>query len=727
MQRLAHRVVWVNPHRGKDGLRARPARDRCCAAALRRARRRPLAARRSPRSWRWSVVREVIDELMKWWDAGETVGVGTVVATFQSAPRPAGASMLVGPAGEAVGSVSGGCVEGAVYELSQSVVESGAAGAAALRRLRRRRVRGRAHLRRHPRRVRREGEPGDLPRARRHRRRHRGRPPGRAGHRDRAPGPGVAGSAARRTSRTERWADRSAASAPPPPSPTTRCGLLAVGPQRDAHLRPRRRAPRRGDAGLRLGVRPGAAAAGLRRHRLRGGGGPRRRVPRLPRHRVRRPARLRHHTRGSRDADEVVVSWPHKYLKAEVDAGRIDRRTVICVLTHDPKFDVPVLEIALRLPEVAYVGAMGSRRTHDDRLTRLREAGLTDDELARLSSPIGLDLGARTPGGDRRQHRRRDHRRPVGRLRRAALGDRRPHPRAPPAPRELTVAGATVYRHRDDLLPGAVTSAVAYESHGLDARQPPRTAIALDHLHRLRRRPGACLPARSRERRRVRPGARDVVRRDGGGPAPGGGRGRAAGRPAAACSSPCTPWRRRSVLGCRAAELRRPGRPRPRGARRGGRRAARRGSVRGRADDARLDVVQQLAAARVTDGAGPAYARRCGVPGSSSEASRRPVPGGATWPREVLLEPAPAAHPDGAPSSGCRRSSCAALFRFDAVIGRLAAGETEPGRGRCGDGLCRPEPPDPGVPADGRLQPDARGWSRSAETSKTAATRNRPD
>ena len=67
-------------------------------------------------------------------------------------------------------------------------------------------------------------------------------------------------------------------------------------------------------------------------------------------------------------ADEVVVSWPHKYLKAEGEAGRIDRRTVICVLTHDPKFDVPVLELALRLPEVAYVGAMGSRRTHEDRL-----------------------------------------------------------------------------------------------------------------------------------------------------------------------------------------------------------------------------------------------------------------------------------------------------------------------------------------------------------------------
>ena len=97
------------------------------------------------------------------------------------------------------------------------------------------------------------------------------------------------------------------------------------------------------------------------------------------------------------DADEVVVDWPHRYLDAEVEAGHIDRRTVICVLTHDPKFDVPLLEVALRLPEVAYVGAMGSRRTHDDRMQRLRDAGLTDEELDRLSSPIGLDLGARTP------------------------------------------------------------------------------------------------------------------------------------------------------------------------------------------------------------------------------------------------------------------------------------------------------------------------------------------
>ena len=70
-------------------------------------------------------MRDVLPELMKWWEAGDTIGVGTVVATFQSAPRPPGASMLVGPDETAVGSVSGGCVEGAVYDLAQSVVESG--------------------------------------------------------------------------------------------------------------------------------------------------------------------------------------------------------------------------------------------------------------------------------------------------------------------------------------------------------------------------------------------------------------------------------------------------------------------------------------------------------------------------------------------------------------------------------------------------------------------------
>jgi len=96
-------------------------------------------------------------------------------------------------------------------------------------------------------------------------------------------------------------------------------------------------------------------------------------------------------------ADEVIVDWPHRYLRAQAEAGAIDPRTVMCVLTHDPKFDVPLLEVALRLPDVAYIGAMGSRRTHADLMKRLGAAGLTDQELAQLSSPIGLDLGARTP------------------------------------------------------------------------------------------------------------------------------------------------------------------------------------------------------------------------------------------------------------------------------------------------------------------------------------------
>lgn len=96
------------------------------------------------------------------------------------------------------------------------------------------------------------------------------------------------------------------------------------------------------------------------------------------------------------DADQVVVDWPHRYLDAEADAGRLDGRSVVCVLTHDAKFDVPLLERALRMP-LAYVGAMGSRRTHLDRLDRLRDTGLTELDLARLHSPIGLDLGARTP------------------------------------------------------------------------------------------------------------------------------------------------------------------------------------------------------------------------------------------------------------------------------------------------------------------------------------------
>ncbi|MFJ9714208.1 XdhC family protein [Streptomyces sp. NPDC101234] len=90
-------------------------------------------------------------------------------------------------------------------------------------------------------------------------------------------------------------------------------------------------------------------------------------------------------------ADEVIVDWPDRYL-----AGiEVDARTAVCVLTHDAKFDIPLLRLALDLP-VGYIGAMGSRRTHEHRLGALRDAGVPEDRLARLRSPIGLDLGAHT-------------------------------------------------------------------------------------------------------------------------------------------------------------------------------------------------------------------------------------------------------------------------------------------------------------------------------------------
>ncbi len=93
-------------------------------------------------------------------------------------------------------------------------------------------------------------------------------------------------------------------------------------------------------------------------------------------------------------ADEVIVDWPNRYLeKIGADLGP---RDAVCVLTHDAKFDVPALVSALAT-RAGYIGAMGSRRTHAARVERLREAGVDEEGLARVMSPIGLDLGARTP------------------------------------------------------------------------------------------------------------------------------------------------------------------------------------------------------------------------------------------------------------------------------------------------------------------------------------------
>jgi xanthine dehydrogenase accessory factor len=334
-------------------------------------------------------MRDVLREIGKWNDEGEKFGLATVVNTFRSAPRPAGAAMAVSGDGEVVGSVSGGCVEGAVYELAQEVMESGQAvvqrygvsdddafavgltcggildilvepispetfplfGEVV------------ASIERH--------EPVTIATV--------------------IEGPGEIG--ARRIV----WQDRSE-------------GSLGVDRLDEAVDDDARGMLAQGTTGVRRYGRNGErrldelavfvhsfappprmlvfgaidfAAAVARVGKF------------LGYHVIVCDARPVFATaKRFPEADEVVVKWPHKFLtEAESD---VDERTVICVLTHDPKFDVPLLEVALRT-RAGYVGAMGSRRTHEDRLERLREVGVTEEEISRLRSPIGLDLGARTP------------------------------------------------------------------------------------------------------------------------------------------------------------------------------------------------------------------------------------------------------------------------------------------------------------------------------------------
>jgi xanthine dehydrogenase accessory factor len=334
-------------------------------------------------------VRDILDPITKWWESNDTFGLATVVRTFSSAPREPGAAMAVSAAGEVVGSVSGGCVEGAVYELATEVTASGEpvlrrygisdddAFAVGLT------CGGIIDIFVEPASRERFAYLGDIAEDVR-----RGTPVAVATVIE---GPGIVG--ARRII----WEGQRTA------------GTLGAGDRLDAAV----------DDDAR-----GMLAQGLTGVRRYGPDGERRRdelaifvqsfapAPRMLvfgaidfaaavakagkflGYRVTvcdaRPV----FATKSRfpDADEVITDWPHRYLSGTTT----DQRTVICVLTHDPKFDVPLLEVALRRP-AAYIGAMGSRRTHDDRLKRLREAGLTEQELARLRSPIGLDLGARTP------------------------------------------------------------------------------------------------------------------------------------------------------------------------------------------------------------------------------------------------------------------------------------------------------------------------------------------
>jgi xanthine dehydrogenase accessory factor len=339
-------------------------------------------------------VRDVLDNLMSIWRAGDTAGVATVVRTIRSAPRPPGASMVVAPDGAVAGSVSGGCVEGAVYELATEVVATGRpvlhrygistddAFAVGLT------CGGEIDIFAEP--VSKDTFPqlnsvaediaAQRPTAVATVIAH---PDGAWVGRRLVVGPdavdGSLGSAR---------ADGAVVDDARGLLSAGRSAVLTYGPdgqRQDAGMEvfvashaPRPRmlvfgaidfAAALAQQGAFLGYRVTVCDA--------------RAVFATP---ARFPA-----------ADEVVVDWPDRYLRAQADRGAIDARTAICVLTHDPKFDVPLLQVALRLPQVGYIGAMGSRATDTDRLDRLREVGLTEAELERLASPIGLDLGARTP------------------------------------------------------------------------------------------------------------------------------------------------------------------------------------------------------------------------------------------------------------------------------------------------------------------------------------------
>ncbi len=331
-------------------------------------------------------MREVMDELLGWWAAGETAALATVVATWESSPRRPGAAMLVGPDGSVAGSVSGGCVESAVYEVGRSV-----------------RV-------------------DRMPARRRY---------GISDDSAFEVGLTCGGTIDVLVTPIDRvtFPDLDDVIADIKGDKPVAVATVVDGPAagRRIVVRPDSTAGSLGsdrfDSAVRDDVR-GELAQGVTALLRYGSDGERRgddvgvfvqsfapkprlivfgaidfaaavaRLGAFLGYRVSVcDARSTFATvKRFPSADEVVVEWPHRYLTHTP----VDERTVICVLTHDPKFDDTLLEVALGLP-VAYVGAMGSRRTHADRLERLRGLGVDPARLARLASPIGLDIGARTP------------------------------------------------------------------------------------------------------------------------------------------------------------------------------------------------------------------------------------------------------------------------------------------------------------------------------------------
>ena len=329
-------------------------------------------------------MRDIVDGLIAWRSRDEPFALATVIRTWSSAPRPAGTTMAVSASGEVLGSISGGCVEGETYELAQQVIGSGRAE------------------------VRRFGVTDDDAFA-------AGLTCGGTievfvepvgdeqypmldrildaikGHR-----PTVLATLTSGTDVGHHFSlDEDGLNGP----------VAVLGSQNDLLPRMAAMLSTSGTDVVELGQATGAltpasvfvqsfappprmivfgaidfaaAVASIGRF--------------LGYHVTVCDARAVFTTPARfPDVDRLVVDWPHRFLETE----KVDESTVLCVLTHDQKFDIPLLKVALQT-RAGYIGVMGSRRTHARRLEALREEGVPEWQLERLSSPIGLDLGART-------------------------------------------------------------------------------------------------------------------------------------------------------------------------------------------------------------------------------------------------------------------------------------------------------------------------------------------
>ncbi|RDI66300.1 XdhC family protein [Nocardia pseudobrasiliensis] len=302
-------------------------------------------------------MRDIVDDLLRVWHSGRTGGLATLVRTFGPSPLPVGARMLVDPDGGVFGSVSDGCYEAAVYE---GAVEAARTGRRELRRF--------------------DAKSGldvgsdcgtiDVfvePFSRVH-----------------FPEfPDVAADMAIYkpvTVFTVVWHSDPEVIGQHLVTDRRHNTEMVSLPESDVFVSSFTSPPRL----IIFGANPFAAALATQ--------------GRLLGYRVTIcDARETFASTASFPGAEVVVDWPHRYLNAQAAAGAITADTALIAVSQDPKFEIPLLTVALRLPEFGYLGALGSRGAHANRLEALRAGGFGEATLARLHAPAGLDIGARTP------------------------------------------------------------------------------------------------------------------------------------------------------------------------------------------------------------------------------------------------------------------------------------------------------------------------------------------